>query len=152
MNLDEIKRAQDERDAIQSSRMFYSNASLNKIKSHINEGDNVDGQVKLDGNKNDQGKPAMGLLPQEALEEIAKVLTYGREKYGGWNWAKGLKWERVLSAVYRHLSSFQQKQDLDDESKLPHLAHAACGILFLLTYQLRNLGEDDRYDRNLSSK
>lgn len=106
-----------------------------------------DGQSRLDGKKFDVNKAEMALLPQEALEEIAIILTYGKNKYGAWNWAKGLKWGRVLSAVYRHLGAFQQKQDLDLESGRLHLAHAACGILFLLTYQLNNLGEDDRYDR-----
>ncbi|MBK8467977.1 MAG: hypothetical protein IPL32_19355 [Chloracidobacterium sp.] len=101
----------------------------------------------MEGKKNDQDKPMMALLPQEALIEVAKVLTFGAERYGSWNWAKGLKYSRLLSAVYRHLAEVQQKTDIDPETGLQHTAHAICGLLFLLTYQLRGLGEDDRYDR-----
>lgn len=34
------------------------------------------------GKKFDNDKPMMNLLPFEALEEVAKVLTYGANKYG----------------------------------------------------------------------
>lgn len=103
----------------------------------------------MEGKKNDQEKPMMALIPQEALLEVAKVLSFGAKRYGEWNWAKGMKFSRLLSAVYRHLAEVQQKHDLDDETGLRHTAHAVCGLLFLLSYQINGLGEDDRYDRDL---
>ena len=36
-------------------------------------------------------------------------------------------------------------EDLDPESKLPHLAHAICCFLMLLESQLNEYGTDDRW-------
>jgi hypothetical protein len=95
--------------------------------------------------KADNGKPPMGLLPWPALWDVAKVLNYGKIKYAEHNWKKGMKWSRMYDAALRHLSAFIENEDLDPESSLPHLAHCACCILFLATYQILGIGIDDRY-------
>jgi hypothetical protein len=96
--------------------------------------------------KHDQEKVRLELLPQEALEEVAKVLTHGAEKYGEHNWRKGMHWTRFVGAALRHLYAWQSgMEDRDPESGLSHLAHAACCILFLLVYEKLGLGEDDRW-------
>ena len=100
--------------------------------------------LKVEGVKYDHGKPRMELLPTKPLEEIAKVLTFGAEKYDEWNWARGFKWSRVLGAVLRHVFSFLGGEDKDPETGLSHLAHAGCGILFILDHELNRLGTDDR--------
>lgn len=97
------------------------------------------------GIKFDSGKPPFDLLPWEALAEVAKVLDYGRSKYAAHNWRKGMAWGRVLGAAFRHLGAFVSGQDVDPETGLPHLAHAACCVLFCLTYWLTKTGEDDRW-------
>ena len=38
------------------------------------------------GIKYDSAKPKMNLLPPKAILEVAKVLTFGAEKYGAENW------------------------------------------------------------------
>jgi hypothetical protein len=96
------------------------------------------------GIKHDKEKNRVDLLPVDALEEIAKVLSFGAKKYGERNWAKGMKWSRVYGALLRHMFAFFLGKDKDEETGLPHLAHAGCCIMFLLSYQLRNIGEDDR--------
>lgn len=98
------------------------------------------------GLKFDQGKPQLSLLPIEALEEIAKVLTFGAKKYNKGNWRKGLLYSRVLDAALRHIYAYNNKQDTDPETGISHLAHAACNLLFLLTYEKLGLGKqyDDR--------
>lgn len=98
--------------------------------------------------KHDEDKPRMDLLPMEALELVAKVLTFGAKKYGDHNWRKGMKWGRLHAAALRHLSAWARGMDLDDESGLPHLAHAACCLLFLLAYHHTHAGEDDRWKGN----
>lgn len=105
----------------------------------------MDTQPTLDGKKNDQGKPMMSLLTPEFLEETAKVLTFGQKKYGAYNWAGGLKWSRVFSAVMRHLWAWWGGENTDPETGFTHLAHAACGLLFLMHYEKFKRGEDDRY-------
>jgi len=97
------------------------------------------------GIKYDQNKPRLSLLPPEALEEIAKVLDFGAQKYGTYNWRAGMEWTRVSSAGLRHIFAWIRGENLDPESGLHHLAHAGCCILFLLTYVITDTGKDDRY-------
>ena len=109
-------------------------------------------EVKLGGAKHDQGKIPLELLPTQAIEEIAKVLQMGREKYSAWNWAQGFKWSRLVGAALRHLFAWMRGEDKDRESGLSHLAHAGCCILFLLQHEISNLGEDDRYKEFTNGK
>lgn len=101
---------------------------------------------KLEGKRFDQGKSPMSLLPFIALKEVGNVLLMGQEKYGSWNWVKGMKWSRIENSMQRHYEAYQSGEDLDKESGLFHTAHLACNALFLLTYQILGLGEDDRPD------
>ena len=94
--------------------------------------------------KYDQGKPEMALIPPEAMYEIARVFTFGADKYTANNWRNGFNWIRVGSAVLRHIYSWIGGEDNDPESGCSHLAHAVCGLMFLLTFQAKNIGEDDR--------
>lgn len=84
------------------------------------------------------------LLPVEALAEVAKVMQFGAEKYGRDNWRKGMPWLELVGSILRHIFAWLCREDNDAESGLPHLAHAATDILFLLTYALLNIGIDDR--------
>ncbi len=95
--------------------------------------------------KGDSAKPRMELLPLQTLEQVALVLGHGAQKYGDHNWRKGFHWTRMVGALLRHISAWMTGEFLDPESGLPHLAHAACNILFLIEHQMFNLGEDDRW-------
>jgi hypothetical protein len=96
------------------------------------------------GQKFDGGKPAFDLLPDDALAEIQKVLEFGAKKYAMRNWEKGIAWRRVWNACCRHLWAWIRREPCDPETGLSHLAHAGCCILFLIAYELRAVGEDDR--------
>ena len=106
------------------------------------------------GTKHDVGKPRMDLLPSEALEEVAKVLTFGAQKYDAHNWRKGVQYSRLTAALLRHLGAWQRGEDLDPESGLSHIAHAACNAIFLLTFisEGDRLDLDDRYRRDETSR
>ena len=97
--------------------------------------------------KHDSEKPVMTLLSPFALEEMAKVLTYGSKKYDDHNWRNngGLKYSRVLSAVLRHLTAYQKGEAKDSETNLSHIAHAACGLMMILEYEQTGVGENDIY-------
>lgn len=97
-----------------------------------------------EGVKFDQDKLRMDLLPPEAIEEYAKIMTFGAKKYDERNWEKGMDWGRVYGAAIRHLLSFWKKEDLDPESKELHLSHAIWNIGTLITYYKRNIGKDTR--------
>lgn len=98
----------------------------------------------MSGTKHDQGKPRMELLPMYSLEEIAKVLNFGAQKYDPWNWSKGIAYGRLAGAALRHLAAWLRGKDKDPESGLSHLAHAGCCILFLIWMQEHRPDLDDR--------
>lgn len=94
--------------------------------------------------KADAGKDRWSLLPVDATREVVKVLGFGARKYDDYNWSRGANWSRYYDAAQRHMSAFWDRRDNDAETGLHHLAHAACCVLFLLAYSLRNIGTDDR--------
>lgn len=95
--------------------------------------------------KFDTGKAPMSLIPSDALDEIAKVLDFGKKKYAAHNWRKGMEWSRLIDATLRHVNAWKEGEEKDAESGLSHLAHAACCITFLLSFEKRGAGTDDRY-------
>lgn len=99
---------------------------------------------KTEGVKNDQQKIRWDLVPFDAVNEIAKVLTFGAEKYEARNWEKGMNWSRAFGALQRHLTRWFHGQDKDKETRLTHLANAGCCLFFLLAWELRKVGTDDR--------
>jgi hypothetical protein len=92
-----------------------------------------------------QHKPNWELMPVDALEEVARVFSYGAQKYDLDNWRKGFPWRSVVGSSIRHIMAWLGGEDNDPESKLSHLSHAVCNLLFLLDYQKHNVGVDDRY-------
>jgi hypothetical protein len=94
--------------------------------------------------KYDGGKLPMHLIPPAFLRAIAAVLAFGAKKYAAWSWTKGKEWSKDYSAIQRHLSDWYDGIDTDIESGLPHLAHAACDLMFLYVAQLCGFGIDDR--------
>ena len=106
----------------------------------------MEGQVEIEtGKKHDSSKIRMDLLSPIALEEIAKVMTFGAKKYGDNNWRNGLAWSRVIGALLRHVFAFIRGEDTDPESGLSHLSHAGCCLMFLLEYRITHPTLDDRW-------
>ena len=97
-----------------------------------------------EGRKDDAGKLPYQLLPSDAVEEILRVLDFGAQKYAPRNWEKGMAWSRPFSALMRHMWAWWRGERTDPETGISHLAHAGCCILFLLSYELRKVGTDDR--------
>lgn len=95
--------------------------------------------------KFDAEKLPVDLLPVDALFEVSKVLAFGAKKYEAHNWRKGFNHTRLYSAALRHIMSSLKGEDLDPESGLDHISHAACCVLFLLEHRLKGLGKDDRF-------
>ena len=86
----------------------------------------------MTGIKHDQGKLRYDLVPVEVEEALARVLTYGAEKYAPNNWryvTNGT--DRYYAALRRHLAAWRMGEELDPESGLPHLSHALACVAFL---------------------
>lgn len=131
-NLEELKR-------------FHEDSGHELVSDHVNV-------AQTTGIKHDTGKLPLHLVPIEAIEEVAKVLAFGADKYTDWNWAKGFKWSRLYSASLRHLYAHMRGEDKDPETGLSHLAHCACNLLFLVYHEQHKLGQDDRHPRPAGDK
>ena len=94
--------------------------------------------------KHDSEKLPLHLLPIEALEGITEVLAHGLKKYPPRNWENGADWSRYFSALLRHLFAWWRGENLDSETGKSHLNHAGCCLLFLIAYEQRKIGKDDR--------
>lgn len=97
-----------------------------------------------EGQKFDSDKLRYELLPPELLEEVARVLTFGAHKYSARNWELGMAWSRPFAALMRHMWAWWRGEEKDPETGYSHLSHAACCIAFLVSYEARNVGTDDR--------
>jgi hypothetical protein len=96
--------------------------------------------------KFDSNKPLLALIPLSTLTLIAKVMQFGGEKYGFFNFKeKGMTQTRLLSATLRHIYQHLEGADLDEESGLPHLAHAVTSLTLLIDKINNNSIVDDRY-------
>lgn len=97
-----------------------------------------------EGLKFDANKSRYDLIPPEIEEAIAKVLTFGTVKYGERNWELGMKWGRPYAALRRHMAAWWSGEDNDPETGMPHTWHAACCIAFIVAFEARGTGTDDR--------
>jgi 5'(3')-deoxyribonucleotidase len=104
------------------------------------------------GLRYNQGKTRHDLLPPYAINELARVLTKGAEKYEPRNWEKGMKWSTVLASLKRHVNAFESGEDVDAESGLSHMAHAMCNAMFLVEYSKFRTEFDDRQHSYLRTK
>jgi len=100
----------------------------------------------MDGVKKDQDKPMYALLSNVAINEVVKVMTFGAQKYSANNWRGGMLWTRLISASLRHIFAWMGGENLDPETKISHLAHAMCCLMFLLEFSLTGAGKDDRFN------
>jgi hypothetical protein len=97
-------------------------------------------QPTTEARKFDNQKNRWDLMPFRALDSVARIMTYGAQKYGDRNWENGTNPAfvmRQLAAAYRHLHSHMTGNKFDVESGLMHLAHAATDILMALELELR---------------
>lgn len=97
------------------------------------------------GRKYDSGKPMYALVPADALEEVAKVLTAGAVKYNEpldeENWRKvDNPYFRYFSAAQRHMADDRRGKLIDTDvlnkdgtiSKGTQCYHLACAIASLM--------------------
>lgn len=97
-----------------------------------------------EGRKDDAGKAQWHLMPWDALQGIVAVLGFGARKYPPRNWEHGMAWSRCYDALIRHMTAWFQGEAKDPETGMSHLWHAGACILFLIAYEMRGIGTDDR--------
>lgn len=109
-------------------------AAAQKIDREILDftGDVDGGGYKNSMDDNYVEKPPMELVPQALTRGAARVLGYGAVKYAPNNWRRGMRWGEVFGALQRHLTAWNEGENLDPESGLSHLDHAAACLGFLM--------------------
>lgn len=97
-----------------------------------------------EGTKFDHGKDPWHLLPWDAARAVVRVLAFGAGKYSERNWENGMAWSRPFAALQRHLTAWWDGEKADPETGYSHLWHAGCCVFFLIAFELRGSGTDDR--------
>lgn len=97
-----------------------------------------------EGVKFDSDKPRYDLIDPYAIDQLARVLTFGAKKYEAHNWRKGITKTRLIAAALRHTFAYLRGEDCDPETGLSHMAHAMCCCMFLLGLEHR-VDLDDRW-------
>lgn len=83
--------------------------------------------------KADQGKPCPSLCPVSLIEAVTAVRMFDLQKYHDPDNWKQVEPERYHQAMLRHiLAAWNDPYKIDPESGLPHIAHVATNIAFLL--------------------
>jgi hypothetical protein len=92
--------------------------------------------------KFDSGKPVLSfpLGMRKALEAVAKVMSFGAEKYGKDNWrlAKGSDIDRYKEAALRHLVADCSGESVDPDSGNLHLEHALTSLMMYIELKDKN--------------
>lgn len=91
----------------------------------------------------DVGKLDLTLVPPALLEAVARVLEFGAKKYTRRSYDTVPDAEvRYYRALRRHLHAFESGEDLDPETELHHLIHAAANVAILVHFlaQGRDVG------------
>ena len=83
--------------------------------------------------KSDAGKPHPSYVPVSLINAVMAVREHGNRKYGDPDNWKQVEPERYHQAMLRHiLAAWNDPYKIDPESGLPHIAHVATNIAFLL--------------------
>ena len=106
-------------DAIENARVHLEEANMDKPSNQ---------QAKAD-----QEKPHPSYVPVALIEGVMAVREYGNAKYHDPDNWKQVEPERYHQAMLRHiLAAWNDPYKIDPESGLPHIAHVATNIAFLL--------------------
>ena len=99
------------------------------------------------GSMDDPRKLPIWLVPNALVHGAARALQHGAVRYAPNNWRKGMDYSEVYSALQRHLLAWNEDEDIDPDSGLNHLDHAAACLGFLSEYVARP--EYARFDNRL---
>lgn len=86
------------------------------------------------GIRYNSGKVRLDLIPCALIDGVGRVLTFGAQKYEADNWRKfsSQQVRECIGSAMRHIEAYRKGHWLDEESGLPHLAHAAANLGFIL--------------------
>ena len=95
------------------------------------------------GERKNERKNRLELLPPEWLCALGEVTTRGSFKYAERNWERGMRKSIMVGCALRHLLKRVCGEIYDPETGCAHTAMAAWNMLALMSYDIRGIGEDD---------
>jgi len=102
-----------------------------------------------------KGKIDLDQCPTSIIAAVALGFMKNSTKYGGKypdnNWRRGMDHSTPYNCMLRHLMQYKDGEDLDVDSGLPHLYHAACNLAMLIEYMETFPEGDDRIDLKVRS-
>ena len=103
----------------------------------------------MDAIRHDKGKPKLWYIPRAAINAMARVFEFGAKKYHAYNYktGRGLDLNRVYDSALRHLIAWNDGEDYDAESKLPHIWHALTNVAMLIDLIELGKGKEYRYGK-----
>lgn len=97
------------------------------------------------GVKHNKGKPEFSHTPVEFEIGVAKAFTYGAQKYDADNFRNGISTRELLDAMDRHMRLEKSGVEKDEESGLPHWAHAAASLAMYVFMIKQRPSFDNRF-------
>lgn len=97
------------------------------------------------GNKFDNGKAPLHMIPEQALIGMAEAFAYGANKYGTFNYRKGIEITRLTDSLRRHTLAYLMGEDKDPESGLHHTKHMLANVAMIEFMRTTRPEMDDRY-------
>lgn len=102
----------------------------------------------MSANKNDQEKPDLSLIPKVLLVETAKAFMVGEKKYGRYNYTKGHTASQLIAAAMRHLTAWNEGEELDPTDGQHHLGAVGACLGMLLRQQELGTLKDNRFKKD----
>jgi len=135
MSMDELKKMAERTKSQSKNRKFSATK-----KTDLADG----GGLRFNAEKN-----LIELVPPEWTWALGDVTTQGSKKYAQRNWERGMKWSIMVGCASRHLLKFLVGERYDPETGCHHLAMAAWNMLALMSYDLREIGDNDIPNSNM---
>ena len=79
----------------------------------------------------------------EVMKNVSYVSKLGAEKYGIYNYQKGMDWSRIVDALCRHMIHSFMGDDIDEESGKDHRYHVLANLFMLLYFIENEVGVND---------
>lgn len=93
-------------------------------------------------------KLPLNLVPDTLAIAASMAFAEGASKYGAYNWrAAGVRASIYVAAARRHLDKFWNGENVDPDTKVPHLASAIACFAIILDADLCGKLNDDRPPR-----
>lgn len=104
-----------------------------------------------DAKRYNLGKPELSYLLTfpEAIKEFSRVCMRGAEKYERGNYLRGAPLSQYEDCLLRHLTAWQNGEDIDPESECNHLGHVLWNALALLEMAITQPERDDRINQKV---